>query len=68
VPLIPDLMILSSDTGRPQVYGSAKFANLPGSDLAGSALTWTNAAGFGVIDPEACLVETSRLNLRKDLG
>ena len=36
--------------------------------LPGASFTWTNAAGFGVIDPEACLVETSRLNLRKDLG
>jgi len=36
--------------------------------LPGASFTWTNAAGFGVIDPEACLFETSRLNLRKDLG
>ena len=36
--------------------------------LPGASFTWSNAAGFGVIDPEACLVETSRLNLRKDLG
>jgi subtilisin family serine protease len=36
--------------------------------LPGASFTWSNAAGFGVIDPEACLAETSRLNLRKDLG
>jgi subtilisin family serine protease len=36
--------------------------------LPGTSFTWSNAAGFGVIDPTACLEETSRLNLRKDLG
>jgi subtilisin family serine protease len=36
--------------------------------LPGASFTWSNAAGFGVIDPEACLTETSRLNVRKDLG
>lgn len=36
--------------------------------LPGSSFTWSNAAGFGVIDPEACLAETARLHVRKDLG
>jgi subtilisin family serine protease len=36
--------------------------------LPGASFTWSNAAGFGVIDPEACLTETSRLDVRKDLG
>lgn len=36
--------------------------------LPGASFTWSDAAGFGVIDPEACLRETSRLNVRKDLG
>ena len=36
--------------------------------LPGASFTWSNAAGFGVIDPDACLTETSRLNVRKDLG
>jgi subtilisin family serine protease len=36
--------------------------------LPGASFTWSNAAGFGVIDPEACLAETARLNVRKDLG
>jgi len=36
--------------------------------LPGSSFAWSNAAGFGVIDPEACLAETSRLDVRKDLG
>lgn len=36
--------------------------------LPGASFTWSNAAGFGVIDPEACLAETSRLDVRKDLG
>jgi subtilisin family serine protease len=36
--------------------------------LPGASFTWSNAAGFGVIDPEACLKETARLNVRKDLG
>jgi subtilisin family serine protease len=36
--------------------------------LPGASFTWSNSAGFGVIDPEACLEETARLNERKDLG
>ncbi len=36
--------------------------------LPGASFTWSNSAGFGVIDPEACLEETARLNDRKDLG
>jgi len=36
--------------------------------LPGASFTWSNAAGFGVIDPEGCLTETSRLDIRKDLG
>ena len=27
-----------------------------------------NDMGFGVIDPEACLAEAERINIRKDLG
>lgn len=36
---------------------------LPGKDFA-----WTNDAGFGVLDPEACLAEIERIDDRKDLG
>lgn len=36
--------------------------------LPGTSFTWSNSAGFGVINPEACLTETSRLDVRKDLG
>jgi subtilisin family serine protease len=36
--------------------------------LPGSSFSWSNSAGFGVIDPEGCLTETSRLDVRKDLG
>jgi subtilisin family serine protease len=36
--------------------------------LPGASFTWSNAAGFGVIDPEACLAEAQRINDRKDLG
>jgi subtilisin family serine protease len=36
--------------------------------LPGASFAWSNAAGFGVIDPTACLSETLRLNDRKDLG
>jgi hypothetical protein len=39
------LMIVSNEPGHPQVSGSATFANLATSDLTGSSLTWTNAAG-----------------------
>jgi hypothetical protein len=36
--------------------------------LPGESYVWKNDAGFGVIDPEACLVEVGRVNDRKDLG
>jgi len=36
--------------------------------LPGASFEWTNHAGFGVIDPEACLTEVGRVNERKDLG
>jgi subtilisin family serine protease len=36
--------------------------------LPGASFEWTNDAGFGVIDPEACLEETRLINERKDLG
>ena len=36
--------------------------------LPGASFAWTNDAGFGVIDPEACLDEAERLDERKDLG
>ena len=36
--------------------------------LPGVTFEWTNDAGFGVIDPEACLAEVQRVNERKDLG
>ena len=36
--------------------------------LPGASFTWSNAAGFGVIDPEACLTETSRLECQKGSG
>lgn len=36
--------------------------------LPGASFVWSNAAGFGVIDPEACLLEVERLHERKDLG
>ena len=35
--------------------------------LPGSSFEWTNDAGFGVIDPEACLTEVERVDERKDL-
>jgi hypothetical protein len=36
--------------------------------LPGASFAWSNAAGCGVIDPEGCLAETSRIDVRKDLG
>jgi subtilisin family serine protease len=36
--------------------------------LPGASFEWTNDAGFGVIDPDACLDEARRINERKDLG
>ena len=34
--------------------------------LPGGNFKWTNDAGFGRIDPEACLVETQLINIRED--
>jgi hypothetical protein len=36
--------------------------------LPGASYEWTNDAGFGVIDPKACLAEVELLDERKDLG
>jgi len=38
------------------------------SPLPGASFEWSNDAGFGVIDPKACLLETERVRIRKDLG
>jgi hypothetical protein len=35
--------------------------------LPGSSFEWSNDAGFGIIDPEACLRETERVSIREDL-
>ncbi|MGB9177660.1 MAG: S8 family serine peptidase [Pyrinomonadaceae bacterium] len=36
------------------------------SPLPGGSFTWANDAGFGRIDPEACLAETAIINQRED--
>lgn len=36
--------------------------------LPGKSFAWTNDAGFGVLDPKACLAEIERIDDRKDLG
>jgi len=36
--------------------------------LPGKSFAWTNDAGFGVLDPEACLAEIEHIDDRKDLG
>jgi subtilisin family serine protease len=36
--------------------------------LPGASFEWSNDAGFGVMDPDACLAEVVRVNARKDLG
>lgn len=36
--------------------------------LPGASFEWVNDAGFGVIDPDACLEEARHINDRKDLG
>jgi subtilisin family serine protease len=36
--------------------------------LPGSAFKWTNDAGFGRIDPEACLGEAASVNDREEVG
>jgi subtilisin family serine protease len=36
--------------------------------LPGKSFEWTNDAGYGVLDPEACLAEVERIDMRKDLG
>lgn len=35
--------------------------------LPGGSFKWVNSAGFGRIDPEACIREAARINERKDL-
>jgi hypothetical protein len=34
--------------------------------LPGASFTWLNDAGFGRINPDACIVEASRVNSRED--
>jgi hypothetical protein len=36
--------------------------------LPGASFAWANDAGYGRIDPEACLTEVRYINTRKDLG
>jgi len=36
--------------------------------LPGASYEWVNDAGFGIIDPDACLTEVESLDERKDLG
>ena len=50
--------------------GGADRSDSPahGQAAAGRELQWSNDAGFGVIDPEGCLAEAQRVNIRKDLG
>lgn len=36
--------------------------------LPGASFAWTNDAGFGVIDPDACLAEVQRVDEKEDLG
>ena len=35
--------------------------------LPGATFAWKNDAGYGRIDPEACLAEVLNVDLRKDL-
>jgi subtilisin family serine protease len=35
--------------------------------LAGASYSWLNDAGFGRLEPEACLVEAAKINKRKEL-
>jgi subtilisin family serine protease len=48
-----------------QIEGIIRRSAAP---LPGASFEWANDAGFGVIDPEACLREVERVNERKDLG
>jgi len=48
-----------------QIEGIIRRSATP---LPGASFEWANDAGFGVIDPEACLREVERVNERKDLG
>lgn len=48
-----------------QIEGIIRRSATP---LPGASFEWANDAGFGVIDPEACLREVARVNERKDLG
>jgi hypothetical protein len=48
-----------------QIEGIIRRSAAP---LPGASFEWANDAGYGVIDPEACLREVERVNERKDLG
>jgi subtilisin family serine protease len=48
-----------------QIEGIIRRSATP---LPGASFQWANDAGFGVIDPDACLDEVRRVNDRTDLG
>ena len=48
-----------------QIEGIIRRSATP---LPGASFEWANDAGFGVIDPEACLREVALVNARTDLG
>jgi subtilisin family serine protease len=47
-----------------QIAGIVQSTAAP---LPGSTFTWRNDAGFGVIDPEACLREATRIGKHKEV-
>jgi subtilisin family serine protease len=48
-----------------QIIGIMQRTSAP---LPGGAYAWVNDAGFGVIDPDACLAEAERVSQRTDLN
>jgi subtilisin family serine protease len=48
-----------------QIEGIMQRTSRP---LPGANFKWANDAGFGVIDPEACLVEAGLANVKEDLN
>lgn len=48
-----------------QIEGIIQRTSRP---LPGADFKWSNSAGFGVIDPDACLAEAATVNVKEDLN
>jgi subtilisin family serine protease len=58
------MLAIKPDLTAAQIEGIFRSMAKP---LPGSSYAWTDDAGFGVVEPEACLAEVESLDSRKDL-